>query len=57
MKNVWDNLKDGLEMIVGILFFILLIGFLGLIVVNYILFIDWFGYIFYLFIYIFLIVD
>lgn len=57
VKNVWDNLKDGLEMTVGILPSILSIGFLGLIVANYTPFIDWLGYIFYLFIYIFPIAD
>ncbi len=53
VKNVWDNFKDGLEMTVGILPSILSIGFLGLIVANYTPFIDWLGYIFYPFIYIF----
>ncbi|HCZ9332161.1 TPA: YjiH family protein [Staphylococcus aureus] len=57
VKNVWDNLKDGLEMTVGILPSILSIGFLGLIVANYTPFIDWLGYIFYPFIYIFPIAD
>ncbi|HHW5947455.1 TPA: YjiH family protein [Staphylococcus aureus] len=55
--SVWDNLKDGLEMTVGILPSILSIGFLGLIVANYTPFIDWLGYIFYPFIYIFPIAD
>ncbi|HCZ0812699.1 TPA: YjiH family protein [Staphylococcus aureus] len=57
VKNVWDNFKDGLEMTVGILPSILSIGFLGLIVANYTPFIDWLGYIFYPFIYIFPIAD
>ncbi|WP_082911823.1 YjiH family protein, partial [Enteractinococcus helveticum] len=57
VKNVWDNLKDGLEMTVGILPSILSIGSLGLIVANYTPFIDWLGYIFYPFIYIFPIAD
>lgn len=57
IKNIWDNLKDGLEMTVGILPSILSIGFLGLIVANYTPFIDWLGYIFYPFINIFPIAD
>ncbi|MBE5665178.1 YjiH family protein [Staphylococcus sp. SS60] len=57
LKNIWDNLKDGLEMTVGILPSILSIGFLGLIVANYTPLIDWLGYIYYPFIYIFPIPD
>ncbi|MBE5661562.1 YjiH family protein [Staphylococcus sp. SS35] len=57
IRNIWDNLKDGLEMTVGILPSILSIGFLGLIVANYTPLIDWLGYIYYPFIYIFPIPD
>ncbi|UMT75954.1 YjiH family protein [Staphylococcus roterodami] len=57
IKNIWDNLKDGLEMTVGILPSILSIGFLGLIAANYTPLIDWLGYIYYPFIYIFPIPD
>ncbi|RIL20538.1 YjiH family protein [Staphylococcus gallinarum] len=52
-KNVWDNLRDGLEMTIAILPSILSIGFLGLILANFTPVIDWLSYIFYPFIYIF----
>lgn len=52
-KNVWGNLKDGLEMTIAILPSILSIGFLGLLLANFTPVIDWMSYIFYPFIYIF----
>ncbi|MCD8785548.1 YjiH family protein [Staphylococcus gallinarum] len=52
-KNVWDNLRDVLEMTIAILPSILSIGFLGLILANFTPVIDWLSYIFYPFIYIF----
>lgn len=53
VKNIWDNLRDGLEMTIAILPSILSIGFLGLILANFTPVIDWLSYIFYPFIYIF----
>lgn len=57
VKNVWDNVKDGLEMTVGILPSILSIGFLGLVIANFTPLISWVSYIFYPFIYLFPIPD
>lgn len=57
LKNIWDNVKDGLEMTVAILPSILSIGFVGLLLANYTPIINWLSYIFYPFIYIFPIPD
>ncbi|MBI5975846.1 YjiH family protein [Staphylococcus canis] len=57
LRNIWVNVKDGLEMTLAILPSILSIGFFGLILANYTPVIDWLSYIFYPFIYIFPIPD
>lgn len=57
LKNIWVNVKDGLEMTIAILPSILSIGFIGLLLANYTPIIDWVSYIFYPFVYIFPIPD
>ncbi|CAL28734.1 membrane spanning protein [Staphylococcus carnosus] len=57
LKNIWLNVKDGLEMTMAILPSILSIGFAGLLLANFTPIIDWLSYIFYPFIYIFPIGD
>lgn len=56
-KNIYTNLKDGIEMTMAILPSILSIGFLGLLLANFTPIIDWLSYIFYPFIYLFPIDD
>ncbi|WP_066401105.1 YjiH family protein [Neobacillus mesonae] len=46
-KNIWDNLKDGLIMTMGILPSIMSVGLLGLILAEFTPVFDWLGYIFY----------
>ncbi|UEX90508.1 YjiH family protein [Staphylococcus ratti] len=46
-KNIWVNVRDGLEMTIAILPSILSIGFLGLLLANFTPVIDWLSYIFY----------
>ncbi|NWQ41521.1 YjiH family protein [Bacillus sp. EB106-08-02-XG196] len=46
-KNIWDNLKDGFIMTMGILPSIMSVGLLGLILVEYTPVFDWLGYLFY----------
>ncbi|TDL74355.1 YjiH family protein [Rhodococcus qingshengii] len=46
-KNIWDNLKDGFIMTMGILPSIMSVGLLGLILAEYTPVFDWLGYIFY----------
>jgi nucleoside recognition membrane protein YjiH len=46
-KNIWDNLKDGFVMTMGILPSIMSVGLLGLILVEFTPVFDWLGYIFY----------
>lgn len=57
LKNVWDNVRDGVEMTIAILPSILSIGFLGLLLANFTPLIDWLSYIFYPVIYLFPIPD
>ncbi|MEL0537916.1 YjiH family protein [Staphylococcus debuckii] len=57
LKNIWLNVKDGLEMTMAILPSILSIGFVGLLLANFTPIIDWLSYIFYPFIYLFPIDD
>lgn len=49
-KCVWDNLKDGFRMAMGILPSILSVGFLGLVLAQFTPLFDYLGYIFYPFI-------
>ncbi|UWF57314.1 YjiH family protein [Staphylococcus hyicus] len=53
LKNIWVNVRDGLEMTIAILPSILSIGFIGLLLANFTPIIDWVSYIFYPFIMIF----
>jgi nucleoside recognition membrane protein YjiH len=46
-KNIWDNLKDGFIMTMGILPSIMSVGLLGLILAEFTPVFDWLGYIFY----------
>lgn len=46
-KNIWDNLKDGFVMTMGILPSIMSVGLLGLILAEFTPVFDWLGYIFY----------
>lgn len=46
-KNIWDNLKDGFIMTMGILPSIMSVGLLGLILAEYTPVFDWLGYLFY----------
>ncbi|QLK86690.1 YjiH family protein [Staphylococcus sp. 17KM0847] len=57
VKNIWVNVKDGIEMTLAILPSILSIGFFGLLLVHYTPVIDWLSYIFYPIIYLFPIAD
>ena len=57
LKNIWVNVRDGLEITIAILPSILSIGFIGLLVANFTPILDWVSYIFYPFIMIFPIQD
>ncbi|UXR69333.1 MULTISPECIES: YjiH family protein [unclassified Staphylococcus] len=57
LKNIWVNIKDGLEMTIAILPSILSIGFIGLLLADYTPVIDWLSYIFYPIVYLFPIPD
>lgn len=46
-KNIWDNLKDGFVMTMGILPSIMSVGLLGLVLAEFTPVFDWLGYIFY----------
>ncbi|MDR6123694.1 nucleoside recognition membrane protein YjiH [Bacillus sp. SLBN-46] len=46
-KNIWENLKDGFVMTMGILPSIMSVGLLGLILAEFTPVFDWLGYIFY----------
>jgi nucleoside recognition membrane protein YjiH len=46
-KNIWDNLKDGFIMTMGILPSIMSVGLLGLILAEFTPVFDWLGYVFY----------
>lgn len=46
-KNIWDNLKDGFIMTMGILPSIMSVGLLGLILAEFTPVFDWLGYLFY----------
>jgi nucleoside recognition membrane protein YjiH len=46
-KNIWDNLKDGFIMTMGILPSIMSVGLLGLVLAEYTPVFDWLGYLFY----------
>ena len=46
-KNIWDNLKDGFVMTMGILPSIMSVGLLGLMLAEFTPVFDWLGYIFY----------
>jgi nucleoside recognition membrane protein YjiH len=49
-RNIWDNLKDGFVMTMGILPSIMSVGLLGLVLAEYTPVFDWLGYIFYPFV-------
>ncbi|MCD4839027.1 YjiH family protein [Neobacillus sedimentimangrovi] len=49
-KNIWENLKDGFVMTMGILPSIMSVGLLGLVLAEYTPVFDWLGYIFYPFV-------
>jgi len=46
-RNVWENLRDGFLMTMGILPSIMSIGLLGLVLAEYTPLFDWIGYLFY----------
>lgn len=46
-KNIWENLKDGFIMTMGILPSIMSVGLLGLVLAEFTPVFDWLGYIFY----------